>query len=287
VSGATTYVSLIDLHPPRRLIDPLTINKPLECRSAVLLLPFFRPMPEGYILLLSFYAASESRGGLEEGMDTLASVRPKDDLLDEQPNQNSFLGEDSLRMPAELWAPPLAPFGDQEAFLAPGSRRRTLIAGIAIGAAFGVAALTYFFLGSPGAEAPAETSTASSPTGVEASFESQLQATIAAEPSPGASGVIPLSRVAASRIVAASPQVAANALTTLNSTPQNPDDRVFLQRAGVNIRSGPSGTASVVGTAPKGTQFTATGREGDWVQVENTRFKGWINSHFLTPDKPQ
>ena len=37
----------------------------------------------------------------------------------------------------------------------------------------------------------------------------------------------------------------------------------------------------------RGTQFTATGREGDWVQVENTRLKGWINSQFLAPDKPQ
>jgi len=70
------------------------------------------------------------------------------------------------------------------------------------------------------------------------------------------------------------------------STAQDPD-LVFLQRPGVNIRSGPSGNAPALGTAPKGTQFTATGREGDWVQVENTRLKGWISSQFLAPDKPQ
>jgi uncharacterized protein YraI len=46
-------------------------------------------------------------------------------------------------------------------------------------------------------------------------------------------------------------------------------------------------SAPAIGTAPKGTQFTATGREGDWVQVENTRLKGWINSQFLAADKPQ
>jgi hypothetical protein len=31
--------------------EGLAINKPFECRSAVLLLPSFRPMPEGYIRL--------------------------------------------------------------------------------------------------------------------------------------------------------------------------------------------------------------------------------------------
>ena len=60
-----------------------------------------------------------------------------------------------------------------------------------------------------------------------------------------------------------------------------------LQRPGVNIRSAPSGNAPVLGTAPRGTQFIASSREGDWVHVENTRLKGWINSQFLGPNKPQ
>jgi uncharacterized protein YraI len=106
-----------------------------------------------------------------------------------------------------------------------------------------------------------------------------------AEPSPGASGVVPSPDVAASLTAAASPQVGAVTPQT-TSTAQNPD-LVFLQRPGVNIRSAPSANAPVLGTAPRGTQFTATGREGDWVQVENTRWKGWINSQFLAPDKPQ
>ena len=63
-------------------------------------------------------------------------------------------------------------------------------------------------------------------------------------------------------------------------------DPVFLQRPGVNIRSAPSGNAPVLGTAPRGTQFTVSSRDGDWVQVENTRLKGWINSQFLGPNKP-
>jgi alginate O-acetyltransferase complex protein AlgI len=36
----------------------------------------------------------------------------------------------------------------------------------------------------------------------------------------------------------------------------------------------------------KGTQFTVSSREGDWVQVENAQLKGWINSQFLGPNKP-
>ena len=99
--------------------------------------------------------------------------------------------------------------------------------------------------------------------------------------------MVPSPEVPASLTAEASTQVAASAVAPqTTSTAQNPDF-VFLQRPGVNIRSGPSGNAPVVGTAPKGTQFTATGREGDWVQVENTRLKGWISSQFLAPDKPQ
>jgi hypothetical protein len=206
--------------------------------------------------------------------------------------------EDRLSRPAELSAPPLAPIGDEDAFLPPepsdlsetfGSRR-TLIACTAIVAALAAALLTYLvlFLAFPAAKAPAETSpTTSSPSGVESSSETQLQpAPTVAEPSPRASGMGP-SGVAALLAAEASPQVSASAVTPqTTSTAQNPD-LVFLQRPGVNIRSAPSGNAPVFGTAPKGTQFTATGREGDWVQVENSRLKGWISSQFLATDKPQ
>ena len=222
----------------------------------------------------------------------LADVRPKDDLADVRPD-GDYLAEYSLRMPAELWAPPLAPLGDEDAFLAPEPSRRKLIAGIAIVAALGAATLSYFFfLASSGTKPPAETAqtppVASSATGVGSSSEVQVQAAPpVAEPSPGASSVVPSPEVPASLTAEASTQVAASAVAPqTTSTAQNPDF-VFLQRPGVNIRSGPSGNAPVVGTAPKGTQFTATGREGDWVQVESTRLKGWISSQFLAPDKPQ
>ena len=119
---------------------------------------------------------------------------------------------------------------------------------------------------------------------MKSSFETQVQAApTVAEPSPGVSGVVPSPDVSASLTAAASPQAVTPQTA---STAQNPD-LVFLQRPGVNIRSAASANAPVLGTAARGTQFTATGREGDWVQVENTRWKGWIDSQFLAPDKPQ
>ena len=102
------------------------------------------------------------------------------------------------------------------------------------------------------------------------------------EPSRAASGVVPPASV-----TEASPQVAPSAVTPQTTSAAQNRDFVFLQRPGVNIRSAPSGNAPVLGSAPKGTRFTATSREGDWVQVENTGLKGWINSQFLAPNKPQ
>jgi hypothetical protein len=209
--------------------------------------------------------------------------------------------EGSLNPPTDLWAPPLAPnetttvpnillredtfhpvIGGEDAFqpIAVSNpsqtflSRRNLIAGTAVIVAIGVAGLAYFFFASPAAKVPAETpatavqsSEPSSPRAESSSATPVQPATTVtvAEPSRGASGAV------------SSPDVAASL---------NPDV-VFLQRPGVNIRSAPSGNAPVLGTAPKGTQFTASGRDGDWVQVENTRLKGWINSQFLSPNKPQ
>jgi uncharacterized protein YgiM (DUF1202 family) len=139
----------------------------------------------------------------------------------------------------------------------------------------GVAGLTYFFLASPGAKVPAET-TPIAATPVQ-------PASTVPEPSRGASGVVP----PASLAVETSPQVAPSAVTPQTTSAAQNRDFVFLQRPGVNIRSAPSGNAPVLGSAPKGTRFTATSREGDWVEVENTGLKGWISSQFLAPNKPE
>ena len=239
------------------------------------------------------------------------------DITDVRPNGNSF-AEGRLNSPDEVWAPPLAPngtaaarhdllreetfrpvVGGEDSFeplepnnpyetnlYEPFGARQKLIAGTAIIAALGVAGLTYFFLASPGAEVPAETTEKSSPAQITAQSPSGTAvqpAPTVPEPSRGASGVAPPAPLA----LEASPPVAPSAVTPQTTPAAQNLDFVFLQRPGVNIRSAPSGNAPVLGTAPKGTRFTATSREGDWVQVENTSLKGWISSQFLAPNKPQ
>ena len=44
---------------------------------------------------------------------------------------------------------------------------------------------------------------------------------------------------------------------------------------------------AVLGSAPKGTRFKVTKRNGDWAQVESDRLKGWIKSEFLGPNEPR
>jgi hypothetical protein len=219
------------------------------------------------------------------------------DITEVRPNGNSF-AEGRLNPPDEVWAPPLAPngtaaaghdllreetfrpaIGGEDSFqpLEPSDlyetfgARRKLIAGTAIIAALAVAGLTYFFVASPGAKVPAETAPiAATPV---------PPAPAVPEPSRGASVVPPA--------VETPPQVAPSAVTPPTTSAAQNLDFVFLQRPGVNVRSAPSGNAPVLGSAPKGTRFTATSREGDWVQVESTGLKGWINSQFLGPNKPQ
>ena len=88
-------------------LEKLAINKPFECRSAVVLSPSLRPMREGFILVVraSFYAAKGKTAG-EELEESMATV----DITDVRPNGNSF-AEGRLTPPGELWAPPLAPDG--------------------------------------------------------------------------------------------------------------------------------------------------------------------------------
>jgi hypothetical protein len=83
--------------------------------------------------------------------------------------------------------------------------------------------------------------------------------------------------------------VVATAVQTNNAPARpNPEHRqiVILDRSGVNIRSAPSASSRVVGSAPKGTRFEVTNREGGWVEIESEAVKGWVSGHFLGPDQP-
>jgi hypothetical protein len=226
--------------------------------------------------------------------------------------------ESGLDEQPELWAPSLAPrtpaagdsFLRQEAFgnepdFQPtvqtdlpetdpsfGSHRK-LIAGIAIVAALSVAALAYFSFGSAGEKTM--TKTAESAPTVQSLPEAPVQTARPKmpEPSPVPPVAVAWPDLPPSLSVEASSEATAAAPTensaTDHQTVSAPQDRaiLFLQRPGVNIRSTPSATGSVLGTAPKGKSFTVTSRDGDWVQVESGRLKGWIKSQFLAPNRPQ
>jgi uncharacterized protein YraI len=166
---------------------------------------------------------------------------------------------------------------------------RMLIAATALVATLAVGAVAYFLSGPSGESARSTQTAEAAPTAVQSALESPVQAApttpeLSSEPSAAAG-----SDVAPSVTVEASPQAGPDAAaghTTMPQTvaPWEKQEIVFLQRPGVNIRSTPSANGPALGTAAKGTRFTATRREGDWIQVENGRLKGWINSQFLAPE---
>ncbi len=76
-------------------------------------------------------------------------------------------------------------------------------------------------------------------------------------------------------------------LTTMSDQPTSlPNDIVFVQKPGVNIRSEPSRAGRIVGSASKGRQFKVIRRAGSWVQVEGDATTGWIGGRLLGPQKP-
>ena len=160
---------------------------------------------------------------------------------------------------------------------------RKAITGIAVVLALGLSALAYLFWVSPSEKTITQTAefAPSVPYAPATPAEAALSAAPAAAPS------------AAPAAVTAS---AAPAVVTANAAPEpvqaapnvaRSGDVLYLQRPGVNIRSTPSPTGSAVGTAPKGTRFKVTNRQGDWIQVEKGRLKGWINAGFLAPSEPR
>ena len=225
----------------------------------------------------------------------------------------------NLGHPAELWAPSLAPTGalasgdnllrrdglgavtreahafesyeqaDLPALRTSFTSGRKLIAATALVATLAVGAVAYFLSGPSGESARSTQTAEAAPTAVQSALESPVQAApttpeLSSEPSAAAGSAVAPS-------VKSSPQAGPDAAadTTMPQTvaPWEKQEIVFLQRPGVNIRSTPSANGPALGTAAKGTRFTTTRREGDWIQVENGRLKGWINSQFLAPNEPR
>ena len=178
---------------------------------------------------------------------------------------------------------------------------RKLIIGTAIVAALAVGVLGYFFWPAAGEKKAMETAEAT-PAVQSATVAPVQAAPRTPEPSLSGATAVAWPDLPPSGIVGGSPQIPAAAPAGNTQTPQTPapagntqtrqpasqnTDIVFLQRPGVNIRSTPAANGPVLGTASKGTRFKAAKRDGDWVQVESDRLKGWINSQFLGPNAPR
>jgi hypothetical protein len=165
--------------------------------------------------------------------------------------------------------------------------QRMLIFGTGVVVALAIGILAYVFWSSGGEKKEMETAEAApavqpvAPVQVAPRSQELLSGpTAIAWPDGPTSGFLGSS----AQIAAAAP--AGNTETRQTAPATQDRDIVFLQRPGVNIRSTPSANGPVLGTAPKGTRFNVAKRDGDWIQVEGNRIKGWINFQFLGPNEP-
>ena len=161
--------------------------------------------------------------------------------------------------------------------------QRKLIVGAAIVATLAVGVLAYSFWPAAGEKTKTETAEAAPAAQSEPDITGQAAPRVP-EPSLSAPTAVARPDLPPSGIIetaSAGSAAARQAPATQNR------DIVFLQRPGVNIRSTPATNGPVLGTAPKGTRFKVSNREGDWVQVEGDRLKGWISSQFLGPNDPR
>ena len=177
--------------------------------------------------------------------------------------------------------------------------RQTLMAGTAIVATLGVCAFTFFFW--PSVDEKTATQTAHPGAAIQSSTQTAREADQvlpSAPPLKEGSGTPKQAPLPSAAAASPTPSVKnpADGVRTSATSPENvgsreavPQNRdvLFSQPSGANIRSTPSANGTIVGTAPKGTRFEVTNRQGNWVAVENGRWKGWINSRLLAPNEPR
>jgi len=222
------------------------------------------------------------------------------------------VGSDS----AEFWAPPLAPIEtsppaanakaslrvralytdendppqlsqhtDLSSQRSVGSGRK-LITGIAVVLALGLSALAYFFLASPSEKTTTQIAELAPSVPYAPAIPAEAIPSVAPAADTAGAAPAPATASAAPAAAALPPWAIPEPVQAPPKVTQS-GPVLYLQRPGVNIRSTPSPTGSAVGTAPKGTRFKVTNRQGDWIQVEKGRLKGWINAGFLAPSEPQ
>jgi hypothetical protein len=70
--------------------------------------------------------------------------------------------------------------------------------------------------------------------------------------------------------------------------PDGPRAVVLTTQASVNVRSGPGTDTPVFRVVPNGTMYAATGRtaNGDWIQVENAFYTGWLADFLVALNSP-
>lgn len=176
--------------------------------------------------------------------------------------------------------------------------RGKLISGTAVVAALALGTLAYFFWPPIGEKAAIEPQTEGPAQSLQSPSEVPVQQTQfdtspsgRSAASPAIAWPDPPANVSPRPVVGSAPQ-GPTAATTKSAAIRQPiaapmdKNFLFLQRPGVNVRSSPSPTGTVVGSARKGTRFKVTNREGDWVQVESGSLKGWINTRFLGREEP-
>ncbi|HEX5461375.1 MAG TPA: DUF4236 domain-containing protein [Steroidobacteraceae bacterium] len=98
------------------------------------------------------------------------------------------------------------------------------------------------------------------------------------------------------QIVAAFSASADNLGGNVNASPQHDAkapagvapsrEMVYVQKTGVNVRSEPSASASIIRSERKGARLRVFGRQGHWMQVGDTSPVGWVYSPLLGPDEP-
>ena len=235
-------------------------------------------------------------------MEAEVSLRKRLDELPESSRYNS----------AEFWSPPITPVEmpapasikvsvrvparyqdendppqvSQQSF---GSDRK-LITSIAVVLALGLSALVYFFLTSPSEKTTTQTAELAPsvpyPAAAPAEAPPRAAGTTSEAPAVATPSVVPAATARPHSPPLANSEGPPEPVQVLPKVAQG-GDVLYLQRPGVNIRSTPSPTGRAVGTAPKGTRLKVTNRQGDWIQVESGRLKGWINAGFLAASEPR
>lgn len=159
--------------------------------------------------------------------------------------------------------------------------------------------------------APAAAATAQPESALTAPAPQEITAAVAAEPAPQPSAVLPEPIPARAAVEPASapaqeetpaatlaPQItpsnlasttAAQPARSVTPLPTGPGrgQFVFVQRPNVNIRNAPSDRGQIIGIAQFGGRFVVARSDGEWVQVAQGPWRGWINQRFLGPRLPR